>query len=145
MSKPIVVLDPGHGGRTRTGGSSPNNATGPNGLLEKDLTLDIAQRVKPLLADVAEVSLTRERDVNLGLADRAKAARDRHAALFLSVHLNGWNDASVDGTETWVARQANARSRDFAAKLLAKLAQTTKVANRGVKQSDFGVLLPDRH
>ena len=145
MSKPVVVIDPGHGGRSKVGGSSPNNAVGPNGLLEKDLTLDIAQRVKPLIAGVADVSLTRERDVNIGLTDRAKAARDAHAALFLSVHLNGWNDASVDGTETWVARSANQRSRDFAAKLLAKLTKTTQVTSRGVKQSDFGVLLPDRH
>ncbi|MBK7616740.1 MAG: N-acetylmuramoyl-L-alanine amidase [Burkholderiales bacterium] len=145
MSKPVVVIDPGHGGRAKVGGSSPNNAVGPNGLLEKDLTLDIAERVKPLIASVAEVNLTRERDVNLGLADRAKAARDAHAALFLSVHLNGWNDAAVDGTEAWVARSANQRSRDFAAKLLAKLAKATQVKNRGVQQSDFGVLLPDRH
>jgi len=145
MPKPVVVIDPGHGGRAKVGGSSPNNALGPNGLQEKDLTLDIAQRVKPLIASVADVNLTRERDVNVGLAERAKAARDAHAALFLSVHLNGWNDATVDGTETWVARSANQRSRDFAAKLLDKLTKTTQVKSRGVKQSDFGVLLPDRH
>ena len=145
MSKPVVVIDPGHGGHKRMGGSSPNNAKGPNGLLEKDLTLDIAQRVKPLIASVAEVNLTRDSDVNIGLADRAKTARDKAAALFLSVHLNGWEDAAVDGTETWVARSANQRSKDFAAKLLAKLTGATKVKNRGVKQSDFGVLLPDRH
>jgi N-acetylmuramoyl-L-alanine amidase len=145
MPKPVVVIDPGHGGRSRVGGSSPNNAVGPNGLLERDLTLDIAQRVKPLLATVAEVNLTRERDVNLGLADRAKAARDARAALFLSLHLNGWDDSSVDGTETWVARSASRRSRDFAAKLLARLVGTTKAKNRGVKESDFGVLLPERH
>ena len=36
-----VVLDPGHGGTSAAGASSPNNATGPNGLLEKDLTLDL--------------------------------------------------------------------------------------------------------
>jgi N-acetylmuramoyl-L-alanine amidase len=38
-----VVLDPGHGGRTLAERSTPNNAVGPNGLLEKDLTLKIAR------------------------------------------------------------------------------------------------------
>ena len=33
-----VVIDAGHGGAERAGGSSPNNATGPNGLREKDKT-----------------------------------------------------------------------------------------------------------
>ncbi|MFL6331777.1 MAG: N-acetylmuramoyl-L-alanine amidase, partial [Pyrinomonadaceae bacterium] len=46
---PVVVLDPGHGGETAVGGSSPNNATGPNKLLEKNLTLDLARRVQKIL------------------------------------------------------------------------------------------------
>src|SRR5206468_664991 len=64
---PTVVIDPGHGGATATGGSSPNNATGPNGLLEKDLTLDLGRRVSALLAPRATVILTRTTDVNLSL------------------------------------------------------------------------------
>jgi N-acetylmuramoyl-L-alanine amidase len=39
-----IVIDPGHGGTTTVGDSSPNNATGPTGLLEKTLTLQVAQR-----------------------------------------------------------------------------------------------------
>lgn len=35
----VIVIDPGHGGSVAVGGSSPNNATGPNGTMEKDLTL----------------------------------------------------------------------------------------------------------
>ena len=41
----VVVLDPGHGGSRRIGGSSPNNATSASGQLEKTMTLDLAKRL----------------------------------------------------------------------------------------------------
>ena len=144
-SKPIIVIDPGHGGAEKTGGSSPNNAKGANGLLEKNLTLDMANRVAASLAAQADVFLTRASDSNLGLSERAKIAREKNAAVFLSLHFNGFGDASVDGTEAWVARQANQPSRDFAKTLLGKVVGATKVKDRGVREGDLGVLLPSRH
>ena len=48
QGSPVVVLDPGHGGSVKVGGSSPNNAVGAGGLLEKDLTLDVATRTAAL-------------------------------------------------------------------------------------------------
>jgi N-acetylmuramoyl-L-alanine amidase len=147
MSKelPIVVIDPGHGGSKKVGGSSPNNATGPNGLLEKNLTLDIARRIPALLAKEARVILTRTSDVNVGLKARADVARTNGAAAFLSIHLNGWSDPKVDGTETWVAKDAPRHSRDFAAAVLKRLLPVTKVADRGVREEDFGMILTSRH
>ncbi|MFL6331778.1 MAG: N-acetylmuramoyl-L-alanine amidase [Pyrinomonadaceae bacterium] len=142
---PIVVLDPGHGGTQKLGGSSSNNATGPNGLLEKNLTLDLAQRVARSLAGRAQVILTRADDTNLSLADRAAVARTNSALLFLSIHLNGWPSAQVDGTEVYVARAASDVSRGFAQRVLSRLLAVTQVSNRGVKGQDFGVLLPARH
>jgi N-acetylmuramoyl-L-alanine amidase/rhodanese-related sulfurtransferase len=142
---PVIVIDPGHGGSAAIGGSSPNNATGPNGLLEKDLTLDLARRVASSLAGRARVLLTRSDDTNLSLADRADVARTNDALLFLSIHLNGWSDARVDGTEVYVSRRASDVSRGFAQRVLSHLLAVTQVANRGVKEADFGVLLPARH
>jgi N-acetylmuramoyl-L-alanine amidase/outer membrane protein OmpA-like peptidoglycan-associated protein len=142
---PVVVIDPGHGGDKAIGGSSPNNAKGPNGLLEKDLTLDLARRVHKILSRAATVLLTRSDDTNLSLADRAKLARDNNAKMFLSIHMNGFPDSSVDGTEVWVARQASDASTRFAKGVLERLAAATGVKNRGVKQRDLGVLLPARH
>jgi hypothetical protein len=72
-------------------------------------------------------------------------ARTHHADLFLSIHLNGFSDASVDGTEVWVAKHASARSRSFAQTVLDRLVLVTGVANRGVRERDLGVLLPSRH
>ena len=144
-NKPIIVIDPGHGGAEKTGGLSPNNAKGTNGLLEKTLTLDMANRVAVSLAAQADVFLTRAGDTNLGLSERAKVAREKNAAVFLSIHFNGFSDANVDGTEAWVARQANQSSRDFAKTLLGKVVGATKVKDRGVREGDLGVLLPSRH
>lgn len=142
---PIIVIDPGHGGDRKIGGSSPNNATGPDGLLEKDLTLDLARRLRAILSPAANVALTRDGDVNLSLADRARAARDRRADLFLSIHLNGFKDPQTDGTEVWVAREANPQSRAFAQAVLQRVQGVTGVRDRGVRQSDLGVILPNRH
>jgi len=140
-----LVLDPGHGGTQNVGGSDANHATGPNGLLEKSLTLDIAQRVQQLLSGQLSVLMTRTTDTNLSLSDRAQVARGRNAALFLSIHFNGWHDPSVDGTEVWIANNPNQASRDFAQEVLTRVVAVTGVRNRGVKQQDFGVLLPARH
>ena len=142
----VVVIDPGHGGSSRTGGSSPNNARGPNGLLEKDLTLDMARRVRAALQDSnIQVILTRDDDVNLGLAARAHVARDNEADLFVSIHFNGWEDASVDGTVTFTGRGANEGSQQFAARLQSAVVAVTGVRDRGVRARNFGVIMPSRH
>lgn len=144
-NKPVIVIDPGHGGAEKVGGSSPNNAVGANGLLEKNLTLDMANRVAATLAAQADVFMTRAGDTNLGLSDRAKFAREKNAQVFLSLHFNGFKDANVDGTEVWVAKKANQASRDFAKTLLNKVVGTTHLKDRGVREGDLGVILPDRH
>lgn len=141
----VVVLDPGHGGTAKIGGSSPNNAQGPNGLQEKDLTLDLATRTAALLSASARVIMTRTSDVNLSLADRAAVARANQADVFVSIHLNGFHDASVDGTEVWISRSASDASTQLADEVLTELAAVTQAPNRGVRRSDLGVLLPARH
>src|SRR3954447_27055247 len=98
-TRPIIVLDPGHGGSAPSAGSSPNRARGPNGLLEKDVVLDIAQRVRARLCPFADVRLTRDRDVNVSLADHSALARQDAARAFVSLHLNGADDPNADGAE----------------------------------------------
>lgn len=142
----VVVIDPGHGGNSPTGGSSPDNARGPNGLLEKDLTLDMARRVRAELQDSnIQTILTRDDDVNLGLAARAHVARDNEADLFVSIHFNGWEDATVDGTVTFTGRGASERSQQFAARLQSAVVAVTGVRDRGVRARNFGVIMPSRH
>jgi N-acetylmuramoyl-L-alanine amidase/GH25 family lysozyme M1 (1,4-beta-N-acetylmuramidase) len=141
---PSVVIDPGHGGATAEGGSSANNAIGPNGVLEKDVTLDLARRLAALLSERANVVLTRTGDENRSLTDRSGIARACNAAVFVSLHFNGWKDPSVDGSEAWVATHAAPASRAFARAALDRVVAVTHARDRGVKEQDFGVLLPER-
>src|SRR5262245_52125384 len=107
----IVVIDPGHGGAGKVGGSSGNNATSPSGLLEKDLTLAVARHARAALdARGHDVRLTRDADVNLSLVDRAAVAKSARADTFVSIHFNGFGDNTVQGTETWVHQHGSAPS-----------------------------------
>lgn len=92
---PVIVLDPGHGG-VETG------AIGPSGLQEKDVTLDLARRVKALLEKSgATVVLTRDEDRVVPLDDRTAIANQNRASLFVSIHLNASKRTSAVGSETY--------------------------------------------
>lgn len=146
-----VVLDPGHGGTKKIGGSSPNNASGPTGLLEKTVTLDLAFRARDILASRGhQVTLTRKDDQNLGLADRAKVAKTRAAPVFVSIHLNGL-DHKVQGTETFCHTVHNSLSADLCRAVQKRLLTATGLSDRnkshpgGVKRASLKVLQSDLH
>ena len=139
-----VVIDPGHGGTEEVGGSSPNNATGPTGLLEKTVTLDVARRIKSAANDL-DIVLTRSTDTNLGLAARAKVAKDLKAPVFVSVHFNGWPTQEVQGTETYVHASGSADSLGLARTVQAKVLAATGLKDRVVKRAGFAVLAPTSH
>ena len=142
----VIVIDPGHGGATKVGGSSPNNATSPSGLLEKDLTLAVARHALAALTGRGHaVTLTRDADVNLGLTARAQVARAAAADLFVSIHFNGFGDSTVQGTETWVHLSASAASQDLAACVQRAMLPVTRHRDRGVQAKQLGVLDPAAH
>jgi len=90
-----VALDPGHGGID--GGTSMGY-----GLLEKDLTKDITNRLAGLLADASwEVVVTRDGDDPVSLRQRADIANAASADLFLSIHVNWLPDRTARGFETY--------------------------------------------
>lgn len=141
-----VVLDPGHGGTKPVGGSSPNNAIGPTGLLEKTVTLEIAQLTCDVLVSIGvSCDLTRDSDVNLGLADRAHVARDGGADAFVSIHFNGSQNHDAQGTETWIHPRASAETRSLASLVQGGVLGATGYRDRGVKDAAFGVLNPADH
>lgn len=96
-----VVIDPGHGGQDP-------GATGPGGLKEKDVTLDIAHRVAPILSRELGVvtMLTRDDDRYVPLEERAARANAFHADLFVSVHCNAAEDPDHRGVQTYVLDRA---------------------------------------
>jgi N-acetylmuramoyl-L-alanine amidase len=91
-----VVIDPGHGGHDQ-------GTAGPHGLLEKDLVLDVAQRLGALIEERmgADVIYTRSDDTFLPLQARTALANEKKADLFLSIHANSSPVAPVAGIETF--------------------------------------------
>ena len=90
-----IAIDPGHGGAAVGTRSS-------SGLFEKDMTLDIARRVRRLLeASSFEVVMTREDDRAVSLRDRARIANEARADLFVSIHLNWIEGDNRRGVETY--------------------------------------------
>jgi N-acetylmuramoyl-L-alanine amidase len=141
-----VVLDPGHGGTKKVGGSSPNNATGPTGLLEKTVTLDVARRAAALLtARGVACALTRTSDTNPALAARARTASATASPVFISIHFNGWKVPTTQGTETFWHKNGNERSKRLAGIVQKHLLAATGFKDRSVKQAAFGVLSPNIH
>ena len=91
-----IVLDAGHGGWDL-------GTVGRKGLLEKDLVLDIVQRLGKLIETKlgAQVIYTRQDDSYLPLEKRAEIANVAKADMFLSVHANYSDLASARGVETY--------------------------------------------
>ncbi len=90
-----IVIDPGHGGQ-ETG------AIGPGGVLEKDLTLELARELAAKLGRLGvQTVLTRTDDSLLALDARSAIANQNRADLFISIHLNSSLGAGASGTETY--------------------------------------------
>jgi N-acetylmuramoyl-L-alanine amidase len=92
-----VVIDPGHGGKD-------TGTIGAGGLLEKNLVLDVAQRLRRMLIERlgTEVILTRQDDSFVPLEERTAIANQNSADLFISIHANASRNRRVSGVETYV-------------------------------------------
>jgi N-acetylmuramoyl-L-alanine amidase len=107
-----IVIDAGHGGHDE-------GTRGPNGILEKDVVLDVALRLSRLVQSRmgADVVLTRSDDTFIPLQERTAIANARKADLFLSIHANSSPSPVVAGTETFFLNFTNATgSLDVAAR-----------------------------
>jgi N-acetylmuramoyl-L-alanine amidase/putative methionine-R-sulfoxide reductase with GAF domain len=122
VPKMRIVVDAGHGGWDL-------GTVGRKGLLEKDVVLEIAQRLGKLLESRlgAEVILTRKDDNYIPLDERAGIANQSQADLFVSVHANYSDLPSARGVETYytnffsspIAKEAEAREDGTVAKATA--------------------------
>lgn len=121
---PVILIDPGHGGTEVAGSlkersnSSPNNATTPGGLKEKDLTLEFSLILREEILKEATkqgrtlgVMLTRETDVNLDFISRAKICNCPDTACVVSIHFNATDGAKTSGSLAVIA--AKDRNPDY--------------------------------
>jgi len=156
----VVVLDPGHGGQDS--GAMAGN------LLEKDLTLDVAQRIDRLLGARGVATLmTRVGDAYVSLSDRCALANRVDAAVFVSIHFNDGSRPVASGVETYFAahqissgpaiaallpllqrissEESNVESQSLAGFIQQELVARTQAGNRGTKAEQFYVLANVRH
>jgi len=91
-----IVIDPGHGGLE-------SGAKGRFGTLEKDVTLAVALKLKALIERnmAMRVVLTRDKDIDIPLADRGALANNNDAMLFISIHANGSYRKNSNGSEVY--------------------------------------------
>ena len=91
-----IVVDAGHGGHD-------TGTIGPEGLMEKDLVLDVALRLGRLLETHlgADVIYTRDDDTFIPLETRTAIANEHQADLFISIHANSSSDPAARGVETY--------------------------------------------
>jgi N-acetylmuramoyl-L-alanine amidase len=151
----VVVLDPGHGGQ--------DSGTLVGGILEKDLTLDVAQRVDRLLQSQGLATvMTRIGDSYVSLTDRVSLTNRVADCIFVSIHFNEGNKPVSSGIETYYAdhqvlagpplvswlpflqrvttEAPNVESQSLAGFLQGALVERTNATNRGTKPERFAVI-----
>ena len=156
----LVVLDPGHGGQ--------DSGAICGGIIEKDLTFDVARRVDRLLqAQGLATVMTRVGDAYVSLADRAALTNRVRDCIFVSIHFNEGNKAVSSGVETYYAAHQtttgmpivswlpflqrvssdspNPESQTLAGLIQDSLVVRTQAPNRGTKAEQFFVIANVRH
>lgn len=157
----LVVLDPGHGGQ--------DSGAMCAGVQEKDLTLDIAQRVEVLLqAQGIATLMTRTGDTYVSLADRAAVTNRSRDCIFVSIHFNEGTKNASAGVETYYAEHpvadrpriaswlpfmqraafettSNVESESLAGFIQESLVARTQAVDRGTKTGQFFVITNVRY
>jgi N-acetylmuramoyl-L-alanine amidase len=156
----LVVIDPGHGGQ--------DSGTMKAGVVEKELTLDVAHRVELLLQQRGlAVLLTRIDDTYVPLEGRVSVANDQPNCVFVSIHFDEATRTAATGIETYyAARQismpgrvaswlpflqpaasdlTSAESQSLAAFIQEALVAHTQAVNRGTRAQQFFVIANVRH
>jgi N-acetylmuramoyl-L-alanine amidase len=151
----VVVLDPGHGGQ--------DSGAICGGVLEKDLTLDVAHRIDRLLeAEGIATVMTRLGDIYVSPADRAAFANRVSDCIFVSIHFNEDNQPVSSGVETYYAAHQmtpgsfgtswlpflwgalselpNVESQSLAGFIQEALVGRTQAFDRGTKANQFFVI-----
>ena len=128
--KRIVVIDAGHGG--------VDAGTQDNGVVEKEVTLNIALKLETLLKQCdVDTYMIRTTDVYMDHKERIQKANEIKAALFLSIHCDWFSDPSLHGTQTLylpskTLAAGNLTELDYANLVQSELIKKLKTNNRGI-------------
>ncbi len=128
VRKPLVVIDPGHGG-------VDPGALGKGGVKEKNIVLALGKALRDELQRTGRyrVVMTRETDKFIPLRDRVKFARKHEADLFISVHADSVDSRNVHGASVYTlsekssdAQTARLAARENKADLIAGIDLSTE-------------------
>ena len=126
-----VVIDAGHGGHDR--GGIPGQR-----IAEKDMTLDVAQRLRNVLAASGyRVVMSRDSDVFVSLPTRVAIANSYRNAIFVCIHFNATQRSGAGGIETYFYSRD---SLQLASAIHSYVAGGAPSSNRGVRRRGFYVL-----
>jgi N-acetylmuramoyl-L-alanine amidase len=151
---PAIVIDAGHGGR--------DAGARAHGLVEKELTLDLALRIEKLLEGRGfSTAMTRRDDSYLSLPERVEIANQIDHSLFVSIHFNKSSNTQAAGVETFFATEKLLpepewtfagffarrhpddlpdRGENLAAYVQAAMLNRTAASDRGIKARAFYVV-----
>jgi N-acetylmuramoyl-L-alanine amidase len=126
--RPLVMLDPGHGG-------IDTGTKGPNGEEEKDIVLNFAQRLRDRLDKSGKfrVLLTRSDDTFVALGDRVRIARDAGATLFVSIHADSLPHGEGDAQGASIYTLSDTATDSEAARLAEKENRADVIAGVDLK------------
>src|SRR6184192_4753807 len=126
-----VVIDPGHGGFDR--GGIPGQR-----VLEKNMTLDVSLRLKPILEKAGyRVIMTRSTDIFVPLGTRVAIANSNPNAIFVCIHFNSATRSGANGIETYFY---STESAPLAASIHSAVVGGAPSENRGVRRRGYFVL-----
>lgn len=126
-----IVLDAGHGGQD-------SGTIGVNGILEKDITLQITKQVaKKLQKQGANVILTRNDDEYVSLQDRVFISNSYYADAFISIHCDSINQSNIRGTATYYY---HSKHKQLAKTIQSELVKQTRFPNRNTRFGDYKVI-----
>ena len=139
-NKPIIVIDPGHGGR------DPGAMTA-QGIKEKDIVLAIASKMvvlnDTLFDNPLRLFLTRYTDTLIALGDRTLLAKTLKADIFISIHCNQAINTTAAGTEVFIypKSEAQASASTYLGVTIQKgLVDILGIKKRELKYGNFQVL-----
>ena len=126
----IVVIDPGHGGEDP-------GAIGPRKTMEKDIVLNVAEKLAYFLNQSNEIKafLTRKKDYFIPLEERSKIAREYGAELFISLHADGSFNPQARGSSIYCLSLSGAT--DEAAKILADKENMSNVLGGAIARASI--------
>lgn len=135
-NKKTVVIDVGHGGF--------DSGIAANSYNEKDITLEIANKIKALSkSSNMEIILTRETDEFLSIQERADQINELRPDYVISLHVNSAADRERNGKEIFVSDKNN--QKDLSGDLAMRLFYDFNDSNVQIKKADFHLLENVQH